>query len=194
MKKMLTLVLSMAAVCCMAQQASIRIDVNGASSKIPLTPIKSAVLNVGNAASLTEDKDYCLVVTGGKLDSNWIDFEFSFTPEKDGKVLLVLRGPWYKAQDAKELSKIWIAYDNLTVTGATLINPDFETVNEQGLFDGWEGSPANMVKGQGDAKSGQNYIKVWHNQSSTQTITVTKGQTVTIKITAKEFIDKNSQQ
>lgn len=194
MKKMLTLVLSMAAVCCMAQQASIRIDVNGVSSKIPLTPVKSGVLNVGNGASLAEDKDNCLVVTGGKLDGNWTEFEFSFTPEKDGNVLLVLRGPWYKADGAKELSKIWIAYDNLTVAGATVINPDFETVNEQGLFDGWEGSPANMVKGQGDAKSGQNYIKVWHNQSSTQTITVTKGQTVTVKFSAKEFIDKSTQQ
>jgi hypothetical protein len=193
MKKMLTLVLALAAIGCMAQQAEVRIDVNATGSKITLTPGKSE-LRISKATWMPKEQDYCLVVTSGKIDNTWKDFEFSFTPDKDGKVLLVLRGPWFKAKDAKEISQIWIAYDNLAVTGADFINPDFETVNEQGVFDGWNGSPANMVKGYGDAKTGANYLKVWHNQSATQAIMVTKDQPVTVKFSAKEFIDKKSAQ
>ncbi|MHB9138822.1 MAG: hypothetical protein ACYC4Q_05410 [Victivallaceae bacterium] len=193
MKKMLTLVLSLAAVCCMAQQAEVRIDVIAVDSKIALTPGKSE-LKINKASWMTQNSECYLTVTGAKLDSTWKDFEFSFTPDKDGKVLLELKGPWYKAKDAKEISQIWVAYDNLAVTGATFINPDFETVNEKGLFDGWNGSPANMVVGSGDAKTGANYLKVWHNQSATQAIMVTKDQTVTVKFSAKEFIDKKSAQ
>ena len=187
MKKMLTLVLSAAAVCCMAQQAEVRIDVDGLKNGIALTPVKSSLLDVSNASWLQDNKECYLVVSGGKITNDWSEMEFSFIPENDGKVALILRGPWYKPGTEVTNRPVWVAYDDLSAIGADLRNPGFEEVNPgaTGFFSGWGGDPANMIVGKDDSISGKNYVKVWHNVPVAQNIVVKKGQKVTIKFSIK---------
>lgn len=191
MKRILAIALFATAAVCMAQQAQIRIDVSGMQDKVPLTPEKSEQgLYVGNPGWVGENKECYLSVAGGKVDNNWTAYEFSFVPEKDGKVTINLMGPWFKEKDATTNSPVWVAYDNLIVTGAEIKNTDFETVNDQGMFDGWDGNPASVLKDQSDAQSGKNYAKVWHNQPVRQTLEVKKGQKVTIKFSIKAVENK----
>ena len=192
MKRILAIALFAAAAVCMAQQAQVRVDIDGTAEKVPLTTVKSEQgLSVDNPGWMKENKDYYMCVSGGpNIGSTWTNYELSFIPEKDGKVRLVLMGPWFKAKDAQDITPIWVAYDNLIVTGAEVKNPNFENINDQGMFEGWEGNPASVVKGQDDAQSGKNYIKVWHNQSAAQNIDVKKGQKVTIKFNIKAVEDK----
>ena len=187
MKKMLTLVLSVAAVCCMAQQAEVRIDVDGLNNGVALTPVSSPPLYVGNASWLSDKKECYLVVAGGKITKDWTEMEFSFMPENDGTVALILRGPWYKPGTEVNNMPVWVAYDDLSATGAEIKNPGFEEGNPDasGFFNGWGGDPSNMVVGKDDSKSGKNYVKVWHNVPVTQNIVVKKGQKVTIKFNIK---------
>ncbi len=191
MKKMLAIALFAVAASCMAQEASVRIDINGIAEKNQLTPVKSdGGVGIDNAGWMGPNTPYYLAVLGGKVDSNWNAYEFSFIPEKDGKVVLSLMGPWYVAKDAKDNSPVWVAYDNLTVTGAELKNPDFENLNDQGLVSDWDSAAANIVKDKGDAQSGKTYVKAWHNQPVRQTLDVKKGQKVTVKFNIKAVEDK----
>jgi hypothetical protein len=174
----------------MAQKAEVRIDVDGLNNGVALTPVKSSVLYVGNASWLQDKKECYLVVSGGKITNDWSEMEFSFIPENDGTVSLILRGPWYKPGTEATNRPVWVAYDNLIVTGAEIKNPDFEEVNPgaTGFFSGWGGDPANMVVGKDDSKSGKNYIKVWHNVPVAQDIAVKKGNKVTIKFSIKAIL------
>ena len=191
MKRMLAVALFATAVSCMAQQPQIRIDVNGLAGKIALAPVKSEQgFVVDNPGWMKENKECYLTVFGGKVDRNWTACEFSFTPDKDGKVILNLMGPWFKEKDAKENSPVWVAYDNLTVTGAEIKNTDFENIDNDGKFGDWNSNPENVLKDQSDAQSGKNYVKVWHNKRIWQTLEVKKGQTVTIKFFIKAVEDK----
>lgn len=190
MKKILTLVLSAVAACSMAQQAEVRIDVDGLRNAVVLTPVKSSYLNVSNATWLEDKKDCYLVVSGGTISTDWREMEFSFIPENDGTVSLVLRGPWYKPGVEVTNRPVWVAYDDLAATGAEIKNSGFEDVNPgaSGLFDGWGGDPANLVVGKDDSKSGKNYVKVWYNVPVRQDIIVKKGQQVTIKFSIKALL------
>lgn len=188
MKRVLAIALFAAAAVCMAQQAQVRVDVNGAEDKVPLAAVKSEQgLSVDNPGWMKENKECYVCVSGGnKVGSDWTTYEFSFIPGKDGKVTLNFMGPWFKAQDAKDITPIWVAYDNLIVTGAEVQNPNFDSLNDQGLFQGWECNQANVVKGQ----DGKNYAKAWHNQRIAQTVDVKKDQKVTVKFNIKAVEDK----
>lgn len=174
------------AICCMAQQTEIRIDISGIQEKIAIAPVKSEQgLNVVNPLWMDKNKDCYLSVTGDNADKQWASYEFSFIPDKNGKVRIMLMGPWFKARDAKNNFPIWVAYDNFAVIGADIKNPDFENINAEGLLDGWECKLENIVQEKDSAPSGRNYVKVWHNLRAVQVINVEKNRKVTVKFSAK---------
>jgi len=186
MKKMLTFVLTMAAVCCLAEKAAVRIDLDGTQNKIELKPDVCQNIVMENPGWMGDKKQFYLsAVSKSTVGAYWKEFFLSFIPQQDGKVRLALMGPWYKPENAAKNLPIWVAYDNLEIIGAEAQNPDFELESVNGVFDGWNGDQANMVKGSTDAKSGKNYIKVWHNSPFTQEITVHKGKLVSIKFSVK---------
>lgn len=69
-------------------------------------------------------------------------------------------------------------------------NPDFETINDKGIFDEWIGTPANIAKDQNDAQSGKNYVKVWHDLEVRQVFEVKKGQKVMVKFYIRAIEEK----
>jgi len=180
-KRIIAITVLVAGINCFAGSA-VRIDINGTSKKIGL--------NLGKAS-----KDLKIVNVGGKyvikaysgmnISKEWKEYSFSFTPNKNGIVQIHFRGAYHKPKGAKKNIAVWVAYDNITVTGTKAKNCDFEFVNQKNLFNGWSGDGANMVIGSKDAKSGKNYIIVWHDNPVYQTLKVTKGQEVTITLHAK---------
>ena len=177
MKRLLTVILFAFAACCMAQQAQLRIDLDARPGQVPLTPEKSPGLNVVNPGWMGEKKAYYLTVNGGKVTSKWTAQEFSFTPEKDGTVKLVLMG-------ADNKDQIWVAYDNLTITGAELKNPDFEEITPR--FANWSCYRESLLDDQNDAQSGRNYVKAWCGKTVWQIFDVKKGQKVTVKFYVRD--------
>ena len=186
LKRILLIVVLVAGVACFAGSA-VRVDVNGLSKKIVVKPGKgSKGLKVVNGSWLKDRAKYYLTAyTGMNISKNWTKYSFSFTPDKDGIVKIDFRGAWHKPKGAKKIIAVWVAYDNITITGTEAKNCDFEFVNQKNLFDGWEGSGANMVTGSEDAKSGKNYVIVWHNNPVRQSLKVKKGQEVTVTFYAK---------
>lgn len=185
MKKWLTLMLSIAAVAGMAQKCEVRIDLDGSREQIPLKPVYTQDAVMENPEWMGKNKEYCLVVTSKSVDENWREFAFIFTPEKDGNVKLILRGPWYKPADAKKILPIWVAYDALQVINAKCENPDFELLSVNGVMAGWAGDNKNVIRDATDARSGKTYIKVTFESSFSQEITVKKDRQVTIKFSVR---------
>ncbi|MFA6715187.1 MAG: hypothetical protein WC082_01540 [Victivallales bacterium] len=180
LKNFLVVTVIAAGICCSASK--VKIDIDGLKENIGLKPGKADKgLNVVNARS----PYYITVCTPAELTSEWQKFSFSFTPDKDGMVKINILGLFYKPKGAKKDIEAWTAYDNITITGTEAKNCDFEFVNQKNLFDGWEGNESNMITGAEDAKSGKNYVIVWHKNPVYQTLKVKKGQEVTVTFFAK---------
>jgi len=133
-----------------------------------------------------ENRQYYIVALGGPVGEEWTAYEFSFVPEEDGRVQLRLMGPWMNPETTQGTPPIWVAYDNLVVTGAEVENPDFEKGDGQGSIDGWTTKPENVLTNAGGAQSGKNYVRVTNEKSVAQDIQVNKGQEVTIKFQVKD--------
>lgn len=186
LKRILTIAVLIAGIGCFAGSA-VRIDVNGISKKVALKSGKvSKGLRLVHGGWLKDKaKYYLMAYSNMNISKEWKEYSFSFTPDKDGIVSIYFRGAWHKPKGAKKNIAVWVAYDNITVTGTEAKNSDFEFVNQKNLFDGWTGNSANMVIGAADAKSGKNYIIAWHNSPVYQTLKLKKGQEVTITFYAK---------
>jgi len=186
LKRILTIAVLVAGISCFAG-SGIRIDLDGRSKKIALKPGKASKgLKVANAGWLKDKKQYYLMAYSGmNISKEWKKYSFSFTPDKDGVINIQFKGAWHRPKGAKKNVAVWVAYDNITVTGTEAKNCDFEFVNQKKIFDGWRGNSANMVTGSEDAKSGKNYVIAWHNSPVYQTLKMKKGQEVTITFFAK---------
>jgi hypothetical protein len=168
----------------------------GSAVKVDITNVLGGniVINPGKASKgltvvtyNTEGNPKCALTfhSDMNISKNWTKYSFSFTPDKDGSVNIHFRGALHKLKGAKKNVAVWVAYDNITVTGTEAKNCDFEFVNQNNMFDGWEGSTASMVTGSEDAKSGKNYVIVWHDDPVYQVLKVKKGQEVTVTFYAK---------
>jgi hypothetical protein len=185
MKKTLVLLLSIIAVAGFAQKSEIRVELDASKDKIPLKPIYTQDLQMDNPEWKGVNKEYFLYITSKKIDENWREFALIFTPEKSGKVKLILRGPQCKDPGSKKNLPIWVAYDSIQIIDAECQNPDFEELSVSGVIAGWAGDCNNVVKNTGDARSGNRFAKVCYDLPLTQEITVKKDHQVTIKFSVK---------
>lgn len=125
-----------------------------------------------------ENRKYSLIFNISKVRTNWQSVEFSFTPDKSGKVSLFLLSNQLKGENR------WVEYDNLKVTGAKVVNPDFEKLDKSGKKAlGWSSRGKGYIINT-DAK-GNHCVKVFHNQPAIQTIEVTAGKKVTVSCMIK---------
>jgi hypothetical protein len=176
LKALAAMVVTLLALGVMAQSAQIQVEINGDKNKIELKP---GIVPAG--VKLSNDSQYALVCSGGKVTKDWTDYEFTFTPSQSGIVQFCLRGPNAGTDD----NPVWVGYDNVKVSGAALKNPDFEELSENGEFNGWSGNITNMIKEVPDAQTGKNYIRVKYNLPVKQDLTVTQDQPVTVKFSIK---------
>ncbi|MCP3965230.1 MAG: hypothetical protein GY750_05945 [Lentisphaerae bacterium] len=166
----------------------VRIDIKGIKNKIPLTfgkCDKNIVLQrITEEAAADQQYTVCARSKTGTT-KDWKKYSFSFTPQASGLISIYFRGPVVCDATGKQL-KIWIAYDNIKVTGTKAKFGDFEYANKKDFFDGFKGCTANMVTDVEDAQSGKNYVVTWHSSPVLQTLNIIKGQTVTVTFYAKQ--------
>ncbi len=113
----------------------------------------------------------------------WQSYRFEFTPESDGQVIIELMG-------TQGTPTAWTYYDDFRVEGATLVNGDFELLDENGRPQGWrvfaaEGIPELFVENSRLAGSGKRMVMASHDYRTTQSIAVRGGQKVTVQFKAR---------
>jgi hypothetical protein len=167
-----------------AVNPSARLDLDGRKDKIKLTINQKPVKGVGyNPTWIKEGKDYFIYTQSAALKSDdWEIYEIAFTPDKDGFVIISLKGVYHKPKGEEKNKPVWNYWDNVVVEGAEIINGDFEKLDQKGKPEGWSVDPENVIK-----KDKNKFIKVWHNKSANQKIKVTKNQKVTIKAKVKKL-------
>jgi len=121
--------------------------------------------------------------TDDLTDGRWHDFEFVFTPLKDGPVSLALMGRVCPSAIDDRLIPVWAYFDDVAVEGATLTNGGFEQLDPKGLPVGWQNalSKAFVVKDARTACTGKHCVKVWHRGRFGQALKVKAGKPVTVR-------------
>lgn len=190
LKSILTVTIIAGAFSLFAQSPRVKFYIDGTKSKIPLTAESTAKLNMSNPDWAGENKKNCLSVDGktALAPAEWQEFEFSFTPDADGEVFLMLQGPWFKPNGAYDIEPVWVCYDSFTALGAELKNGGFEDIGPDGLPVNWQTRVSSILTDKNDAQSGKNYIKAWQRSTTAQPIQVKKGQNVHIKFFAKALL------
>ncbi|NOY81567.1 MAG: hypothetical protein GXP31_11270 [Kiritimatiellaeota bacterium] len=125
-----------------------------------------------------------LAAKSPELGVKWVPFTFTFVPRADGRVRLELRGrPLRSTLQKDRFIPVWTYWDDLRVTGATLVNGDFEQAAAKRAGPaGWIAShQALWVAAPGVAASGKRCVKTWFLGTMSQEITVKKGVPVTVK-------------
>ncbi len=168
----------------------VAITLDGVKSNVPLTPNEFKNLTRYQNPPWAKDaaKDCTIVALKSvEMDGDWEAVEFSFTPRADGRINLILSGKWFQDPSTKKLHDLWVGYDNITITGASLVNPDFEDFKNDGSLAGWINVKGKVVKNSDLAKSGKSFIKVSSNSPVLQSFTVKKGEKITVKLFAMPF-------
>jgi hypothetical protein len=149
-----------------------RIDIDGAGGKIPMKAVKNCSEWTGEEKTLRITSD-----SGPLKDSEWKTFEISFTPEKDGAVIVDLRGQYFMKEDGKTVPPVWVLFTDVKADGADIKNGSFTELAADGGPSFWSGG-GTLV----DVTSppGGKAVRVWHNKPKVQEISVKAGQTVTI--------------
>jgi hypothetical protein len=124
--------------------------------------------------------------TGDLPADRWVPFSFTFTPEADGVVVLMLMGRGMRSSLDNALVPVWTYTDSVQVDGADLLNGGFEEVGAKGMPTGWEPAGAPLLVRDGTvAAAGASCVKTWHDGRMTQRLKVTAGRPVTVRCLVK---------
>lgn len=104
----------------------------------------------------------------------WQDISVQFTSTSDGQVLLSLSGEFKKNGPA-----VWVYYDDIKVTGATLANGDFQQSDNQNPA-GWKLKKSRNESAQYLELDGSKVILVSFKTSASQILQVKANKPVTI--------------
>ncbi len=151
-----------------------RIVIIGTRGGVSMDPGKA---EGGSVTNSTWDNDPVkakqVVVAMFPSGIEWKKGRFSFTPDKDGSVSLILKGAWCKDDSAGT----WTIIDGTRAEGAEIKNGNFEDGAENWSLGGPDGDKASISD---IAKSGSKSIKVSHNSFASQNIDVKAGHPVVI--------------
>lgn len=120
--------------------------------------------------------------TNRNVTDEWSGMEFSFTPDKDGTVVIELRGQWAKNIGERN----FVVFDNVVVEGVELSNGGFEEKTADGRPAGWSmgrDGKAGIVR---DAKTGEGAVKVNHDNAVGRSIRVEGGKTYVFRADVKK--------
>lgn len=182
MKKILASLLVLGAIGAFAA-APVRavVDVDGRSTKCQVgDPVGNDKVDFKTPAWVTGDAaaSYMLLMGKKNLGETFEEFEVTFTPKQDGEVNLSFRG-----NQAPEGKTYFVAYDDIKIDGAELVNGSFEEV-ENGKAKGWYAPDGALVTGSDKAPDGKNYMIGAQKKGFGQKIKVTAGKPVTLKFKA----------
>jgi len=192
-----------------------RIDIIGdAKNAMVLTPgtiISGGI--IGNASwGKPEDRKFYLTAETPLLSLNeWSKFTFSFTPEADGNIAVILKSSYAQTKGKKQQDQAWVYWDNLTIEGvvvsgvkpvvlpiagdvpstAKLLNGFIDNSFEHPDGRGWfKNAGTVIINDNSIAQDGQACVKVWCTANARQNLKVKKGAKVTITgyVRPAEFI------
>lgn len=115
---------------------------------------------------------------------SWHELSFSFASAAGGDVGLILLGDGYADPVTKTQLPVWVYLDDIRVDGADLPNGDFEERQANGDPVGWRAhvKPGVSIHDPRLAASGSWLVKVAHDRRFTQTLRLTAGQTVNVRV------------
>jgi hypothetical protein len=190
MKRMLTLIVMVASVSLMASQG--RMDVSGQKADIKLTPnMKSEGCALSNPGWIKDEikKKQNIYFTTPKLEDEWQEFEFSFTPDKDGVVSISIRGQWHNKKKGEKPNYVYIKEVEV-IEGATLKNGNFTEKGKKGNPTYWWFNQKGKELPVFEEKDGVTIVKVQFNNQLCQSISVKKGKQVKVKVKIKSAMPK----
>lgn len=158
------------------------LDVDGRSTKCkigdPVAGSDKVTFNTPPWVKGEQAELYLLMMSKPNLTGEFQDFSVTFTPKDDGQVILSFRG-----SQAPEGKTYYVAYDDIKIDGADVVNGSFEEV-ENGKAKGWNAPADSLVTGSDKAPEGKNYMLGAQKKPVGQRIKVTAGKPVTIKFKA----------
>ena len=171
----------------------IRIDIQG--DRKATTPVM--VPGTGAEAPEWAQKWNRLVCAfGAARGDRWTPCRFEFTPQEDAVVNFELMG----TQTPTGTPPVWTYYDDFRVDGAELVNGDFEAIGSDGKTPGWncvldqrftvvaKGDAGVLALPAGAAASGSHVAKTSHDHRVVQSVSVKKGQKVTVSFQARAVL------
>jgi hypothetical protein len=118
------------------------------------------------------------------LTAEWFEFSFSFTPNKDGKLRIILQGLGGDHD---------ISFDSFTSNDVEIRNGSFEDVSADGKPKYIMNTEAGAVISDADqAKEGKNYIKLSDEKRFSFVVDVKENTPVTISFFAKKVMQDDS--
>lgn len=136
---------------------------------------------------------------GFPLTHNWKQFTLTITPKNNGRILVLILGPYAPlnpGSGSRELSTIFVHYDDFKVEGAELKNGSFEKLDKARNPIYWDDNTTDAsnppitdslraaVSDDG-APDGKYYARVWHNSRYLQALTMQEGVPITITFYAR---------
>lgn len=124
--------------------------------------------------------------------SNWQQKTFTILPKTSGRLLFLLTGPHVVVNPAtKELTPVFIHFDDFKVEGAILKNGSFEKTDRTENPADWNENSVSTSNPPIDDKlragishegpqDGKNFVRVWHNSRYIQAIDMEQGVPVTV--------------
>ncbi len=195
MKKLILLNVLVFSVACLASASEIvgaRVDLHSSGkNRVELTPVNAKGFNrITNVPwGSANDRKYALTVGVKPIrnDGKWHDIQFKFIPESSGNVIITIKGNWIaKPKGQKELPQGWVLFDNITLTGAKILNGSFEEKSTDGKIPGWKRKSADyIVSGKDNAVEGRNAVKVCFKHNMWQKIKVEANVEVTFSAKVK---------
>lgn len=120
---------------------------------------------------------------------DWRELTLSFTPAEDGRVDLVLNGPWEEEKPGLMFRKE-VLWDDLTATGTRLVNGSFES-QKDGKPESWKPVFREYLAADtwplagAEPLHGKFLAATWQNRPLSQTLELKAGEKVTLKLHAK---------
>ena len=125
MKRILMAAIMLAGLSLSAASYQAKIMINGISDGVKMTKgACSAGGSVSNATWLKDDNNEKIIIASFPAEREWKKGEFSFTPEKDGKIYLQLLS--WAADDKGKVMNGWVLIDDITLAGIAFENGNFD--------------------------------------------------------------------
>lgn len=125
MKNFLTIIIIFTGVSLFAASYQAKIMINGVVDGVKMTKgTCSAGGSIQNATWLKDGNNEKIIIASFNADKEWKKGEFSFTPEKDGRVYLQLLS--WAADDKGKMMNGWVLIDDITLAGIAFENGNFD--------------------------------------------------------------------
>ena len=174
-------VLCMLSMNMIAQEAKVRLQLrkSPAEDNLSLSNCSGKGLNLKDSSSWGETHLYAGNLYTKKLTNEWNAFSFSFTPNKDGKLRIVLQS----------LGDSDTAFDSFSSDQIEISNGGFELLSADGkprYITHTE--PGAVLKNAKEAQEGNNFIKLSKEERFSFLVNTKANKPVTISFYAKKIV------